>query len=138
MRIHRTLSLTVIAIASAGAYLTATGHQQQMPELTSTTAATSQYAEPVAGVVHARDHDDVALQDMTLHAFRHLDDVVEVQQMPGLCRDWTPSWELRWLDFQDDDGDVTRVYHATSRHHPGVRFTVDEGRSDAQEWERAR
>jgi len=139
MNIHRALPLTVVAIASAGAYLTSMGRQQPLPELAASASATSQQAVSSLSALHARNHNDVALQDMTLHAFRHFNDLNTVQPDPGVCLNWTPNWELRWLDFHSSDGHVARVYHATSRHHPGLRFTINEDSSDAQgqAWERA-
>jgi hypothetical protein len=129
----------LMTIAAAGAYMAATGHHEQTPErIGQATAAVEQHTTMSHSAASVRDRDDVATQDITLHAFRHLDDPNPLQSSGGACAGWTPNWELRWQDFETPHGHA-RIYHATSHHHPGVRFTVTADPHDlsTHAWERA-
>lgn len=138
MNSHRALPLMLMTIAAAGAYMAATGHHEQAPERIGQATAAMEHSAMPHSAASVRDRDDVATQDITLHAFRHLDDPNPLQSSDGACADWTPNWELRWQDFETPHGHA-RIYHATSHHHPGVRFTITADPHDpsTHAWERA-
>lgn len=46
---------------------------------------------------------------------------------------WTPDWELRWLDFNFSGNRVVRIFHATNKQDPSIRYTIFND-PDTGEW----
>ncbi|MEE9319466.1 MAG: heparin lyase I family protein [Granulosicoccus sp.] len=38
--------------------------------------------------------------------------------------EWDSGWELRWLDFNFSENKVVRLFHATNRQDPSIRYTI--------------
>ncbi len=57
----------------------------------------------------------------------------------GVKLDWSPTWQLRWMDFQFSGGRRVRVYHATSAANTTVRYTIywDPDTGQWKNWEPA-
>jgi hypothetical protein len=121
MRPRNILPIILISLASFGAFISNTSRPELSPH-------TRGNALPF-GVMNAptlfafqNDRDAVAVHDMTLHAIRHLNSHPASQGSFGVCSNWTPDWELRWMAF-GDGADTLIVYHATLKRNPSVRFT---------------
>lgn len=52
---------------------------------------------------------------------------------------WSPSWQLRWVDFQFSGSRRVRVYHVTSTQNPAIRYTIyqDPDTGQWRNWEQA-
>ncbi len=42
----------------------------------------------------------------------------------GTNLNWSPDWELRWLDFSFSGGRTVRIYHATYKTDASLRYTI--------------
>lgn len=132
MSSNRYVLPVLVAVACFGAFLTTTP-MPQSPKL--------RPAAPVTETPLARfanfDTKASAERDITLHAFRDLGAPEALDADPNLLDGWNANWELRWQDFAMTDGRVARVYHATLRRHPDVRFTATARSGEpAAQWER--
>lgn len=135
MKPQYTLPLLVIAIASAGAYVSTTYYVIESSPPIAMEAPAPPITFSPAYVAFQGDRDAVAMHDMTLHAFRSLDAPDVNPQSFGTSPSWTPGWELRWLCF-NSDGEQRTVYHATAKRQPQVRFTITAAGADApNDWQ---
>ena len=82
-----------------------------------------------------RDATALALHDMHGYALRHLGVWEEDLQSFGNAEEWSPEWELRWMDVRHD-GEAVRVYHLTGRREPHLRYTTM-WVGDVARWEQA-
>jgi hypothetical protein len=80
----------------------------------------------LAGDVHSHlhsHHDHSALADMHAFAAHHYGIRTHAHEHTfGSVLQWSPEWELRWVDYATPQQHIVRVYHATKRHDPRSRF----------------
>jgi len=139
---HAAVPLFIVAIASSGAYLTATHH-----DINGSLQATEdhhddhvEHHEHHNGVTPQAmpnaAHDHAAIDDMSVRALATFGHATIHPNSFGAAPDWHPDWELRWIAFDADDEHVVFLYHATYVHDPAVRLTWMEDGS--HQWQRAR
>lgn len=71
----------------------------------------------------APDLSAAALHDMHEYAVRHLGVFEEDLQSFDVSKDWSPSWQLRWMDVHEGT-DTVRIYHVTDTQNARHRFTT--------------
>lgn len=80
-----------------------------------------------------------ALADIHAHVQRHLGHFNARLETFGGTHEWSPEWDLHWLDVEHS-GNVVRIYHATSNEHPHNRFIwmAHSGSPHQAAWEEVR
>ena len=108
---------------------TAVAHEQNtgVSNTAHTTHATHATTHPkhAHNVAHSAGHGDlasVALADIHRYASRHFPDAKELPHSFRAEHDWAHDWELHWVDY-DVNHNVVRLYHASHKHDPALRFT---------------
>ena len=66
-------------------------------------------------------HDEVAIADMRHFAQQHFVIIGERPETFRVVEQWSPAHVLRWMEF-DTPHEIIRVYHATDKHNPAVRY----------------
>lgn len=130
MKARFALPVLVIALASAGALITATSHDSFPTE-------DSAHHDSIGDQLS--HHDYVAFTDMSAHAAHHLGGVSLHEDALESDSEWTADWELHTIDVIHNDHTL-RIYHAINRHNPAIRFIAswDTEDSSATSWEQAR
>jgi hypothetical protein len=67
---------------------------------------------------------DQATQDMMRRAGRDARFGPAIAGSLGAQVEWSPAWELRWMDFSFSNGRRVRIYHATSKANRAIRYTI--------------
>lgn len=83
--------------------------------------------------------DQQTKQDMLNHAASDSRFGAVIPGTFGKDLNWTPSWELRWMDFNFTRGRTVRIWHATGRSNSSVRYTnfLDPDTGSWTGWKRA-
>lgn len=124
------LPVIIIALASAGAIVMATGNDSSPTEVSSHHDS----------IDHHHSHNDhVAFTDMSALAAHRIGGVALHEDDLESNSEWKADWELHTIDIIHN-GHALRVYHAINRHNPDMRFiaTWDTEDSTATSWEPAR
>lgn len=94
----------------------ATQHESVGPDFAVHHPCTSHVAHD-----HGDLHDHDAILDMHRFVGDRFSEATERPETFGSVIQWTPDWELRWLDYEVGDHTI-RLYHLTSRHNPERRY----------------
>ena len=102
------------------------------------TSTSTSHDVPASDAIVARYLPDPsrALTEMYGYAAHHLTEVELLPETLNADDTWSPDWYLYSLDVQHN-GETIRIYHATHKHHPSVRFNAMWLAGGATDWEAA-